>query len=348
MSIWTNIKQSLVRFIPSHVNDPVGLIRRMLTSEKKAAPFTLWLTGVSILAMPIDWLMQRIEPGTRSKLDREAPGPHIFICGPARSGTTLVYQVLSDNLNVAYVRNFTVAFSRSSLLASRLFTRNTNKVRTTQYENYYGKTAGMQAPSEANHLWNQWVGVDAADFRTKLSPEGAVAMADFFNSFSAMEGKPTLSKNNNVNAFAEEVSQSLDNSYFICMRRETKFLAQSLLQARLEINGNIEQSYGVIEIKKAHASGTCKVDPVDQVLDQVEYLNQLAEDQQTRIGSDRFWLVDYEAFCNDPAALIERVKSDILNTSHVDVDYSIPEITANNRVTNKAIFKRIEDALQRR
>ena len=344
MSIWTKVKLSLTRFIPSHVNDPFGLIHRMLTSGNRAAPFTLWLTGVSILATPIDWLMQRFEAGTREKLDKHTPMPHIFICGPARSGTTLLYQVLSSYLDVSYVRNFTVAFSRSPILASRLFTRHSDK-RNQQYENYYGKIAGMQAPSEANHLWYQWVDADASDFRTELRVDGAAQMADFFNNFSALESKPTLSKNNNANAFASTIAQSLENSYFICMRRETKFLAQSLLQARLEINGNIEQSYGVTNTDNSDKSD---MGPVEQVLDQIAYLNKLAEEQQASIGSDRFWIVDYESFCDDPTALIQRVKSDILKNNDAESSFTVPDIKANNRVTSPERFKQIEKALERR
>ena len=326
------------------MNDPVGLIRRMLTSGKKAAPFTLWLTGISILATPIDWLLQRFETKTRAKVSGQTAGPHIFICGPARSGTTLVYQVLANNLDVAYVRNFTVAFSRSPVLISRFLTRKSADHKAQEYENYYGKTAGMQSPSEANHLWNQWVDVDTSDFRTVLSPEGASNMADFFNSFSASENKPTLSKNNNANAFAEIVSESLENAYFICMKRETRYLAQSLLQARIEINGNVAQSYGVTNTSiDADETG-----PVDQVLEQIDYLNNLADAQQRRVGEDRFWIVDYEDFCNNPAALLQRVNTEILGNSDKDARFSVQDIKHNNRCTNAEIFNQIESTLAER
>jgi len=368
MSIWTNVKQALTRFIPSHVNDPFGLIRRMLTSGKKAAPFTLWLTGLSILATPIDWVMQRFENRTRENVKQQSSGPHIIICGPARSGTTLMYQVLADQLNVAYVRNFTMAFSRSPVLASRLFTRQSARAQKPDYENYYGKTAGMQAPCEANHLWNQWVDVDASAFRTKMSQDGAARMADFFNSFSASEAKPTISKNNNANAFATQIAQSLNHAYFICLKRETRFLAQSLLQARMEINGDIEQSYGVTNTTTLTKSQTAaqttsqatsqvtspatkdltENDPVEQVLEQIDYLNNLAQAQQSALGEDRFWIVDYEDFCNDPAALVERVKVEILKDNTTDNTAPIKKIAHNNRCTNPALFEKIEHALLRK
>lgn len=320
----------------------------MLSSGKKAAPFTLWLTAISILATPVDWLMQRFETGTRRKVSQQHAGPHIIICGPARSGTTLMYQVLAQNLNVAYVRNFTSAFSRSPVLASRLFTRKNTGRHKQDYENYYGKTAGMQSPSEANHLWNQWVEPDSSEFRTVLSLEGATHMADFFTCFSASESKPTLSKNNNANAFADLVAQSLDNAYFICLTRETRYLAQSLLQARIEINGDIDQSYGVTQASSESMNmateGDATNDPVKQVLKQIDYLNNLAKEQQEKLGAERFWIVDYEVFCNDPAALVKRVNVDILKNAESD-NFTLPKITHNNRCTNPENFKKIEQAI---
>ena len=319
----------------------------MLTSGKKAAPFTLWLTAAGIVATPIDWLLQRFESGIRKKLRNTNSGPHIFICGPARSGTTLVYQVLANNLdNVCFIRNFTVAFSRSPILASRLFTKQSRPAQDLEYENYYGKIAGLQAPSEANHLWNQWVDVDESDFRTLLTPKGAAKMADFFNCFSAQEGKPTLSKNTNMNAFASIVSQSLDNTYFICLQRETKYLAQSLIQARLEINGNIEQSYGVTNVQTETSKDSHSDIPVVQVLKQIDYLKSLAKEQENTIGSDRFWIVSYEEFCRNPSALIERVRVEILSDKEKG-DAALPPIAHNNHCTNPEIFKRIEAELSK-
>ncbi len=349
MSFWSKSKQALGRFIPSHVNDPIGLIRRMLSSNKKAASFTLWLTGASILATPIDWVLQRFELRTRQKIRSGQTGPHIFICGPARSGTTLVYQVLANNLdNVSFIRNFTVAFSRSPIVASRLFTKQSSTGQKPDYENYYGKTAGLQSPSEANHLWNQWVDVDESDFRTLLTPEGAAKMAEFFNCFSAQQGKPTLSKNNNLNAFADRVSSSLDNTYFICLQRETKFLAQSLIKARLEINGNIKQSYGVTNVQNELKNEGDPALPVVPVLEQIDFLNSLAKEQQEKIGSDRFWIVSYEEFCKNPSALIDKVNTEILNVNEKDKSVPLPPITHNNRCTNPEIFQQIENELQRR
>jgi hypothetical protein len=365
MWIWEKIKPVLSRFIPQHVNDPFGLIGRMLSSSNRAALFTLLLTALGILLTPLDWLLQFYErrykkPDSRV-VNTSDVGPHLFICGPARSGTTLVYQVLANALPVVYPRNFTALFSRSPILASKLLTRTTS--RHSGYENFYGKTYGMQAPSEANHLWNQWVLPDESHFRTRLEEQGLEKMASFFTRLSAEFGRPTITKNNNANAFADVIAGALENAYFICLRRDSRYLAQSLIRAREVINGDIEQSYGVVDAQSHNDEN----DPVSQVIAQIEYLNQTALTQQKKIGAERFWIVDYESFCADPNQLIERIRSEIPGMAEVrgagnhapdthdsnadaaekNSSESMPlaAIKNNNRISDPDLFKQLEERL---
>lgn len=318
----------------------------MLTAGNRAALFTLWITGLGILLSPLDWMLQFVERRVRSKPLTEPVGPHIFVCGPARSGTTLVYQVLANTLPVVYPRNFTALFSRSALLASRLFSRDRKDRRRENYENYYGKTAGMQAPSEANHLWNQWVDSDQSGFRTHFKEGGVEEMAVYFQQLSVQSHSPTLSKNNNANAFADVIAERLDNAYFICLRRDSRYLAQSLVRAREEINGDIGQGYGVTDEK---TTDTCS-DPVEQVVRQIDYLNNLAVEQQRKIGAERFWIVDYESFCANPAMLANKIRSEILNLSPVEnADaQQMPVIKNNNRITDPDRFRQLEKRLSDR
>lgn len=340
MWLWEKFKPALSRFVPKHVNDPFGLIKRMLASNNHAALFTLWLTGLGVVLSPVDWALQFFERRRATGNDEQSQGPHIFICGPARSGTTLVYQVLASTLPVTYARNFTVLFSRAPIIASKFFTRKPGSKPRQSFENYYGKTAGMQAPSEANHLWNQWVESDESGFRTQLSSAGLENMAQFFNQLSQQAGLPTLSKNNNANAFADVIADRLDNAYFICLRRDKRYLAQSLLKAREIINGNIEQSYGVTDSGITSADS----DPLSQVIKQVDYLDALADTQQRKIGEERFWIVDYEAFCANPEELIHKIKREILDQTDEQLQHSVelPEIINNNKITDPDLFQLIE------
>lgn len=244
-----------------------------------------------------------------------------------------MYQVLAEHLDLSYTPNMSALLPKSVRVSTRIcaFLFKHQKKQST-FENYYGKTQGFSAPSEANFLWNQWVAPDASRFRTVLSAAGASDVANYYSFLSECTGKPTLAKNNNANVFADKIADSLENSYFICLRRDPVYLAQSLIRARLEINGNLNQSYGVVDVDNMHDGE----DPYQEVVEQVAYMNSLAEQQQSRIGEDRFWIVDYEEFCANPATLVNRIRTKILK--QCPTTKRISGFPDTNKVADEKVF----------
>jgi len=115
-----------------------------------------------------------------------------------------------------------------------------------------------------------------------------------------------------------------------------------LIRARLEINGDLNQTYGVVNAR--HTANTSN--PYIQVIEQIEYLNQTAEEQQKLIGTNNFWIVEYEEFCSNPSDLVNRIRKEILNRE--PVSDAIPAIRSTNKVVDKNIFAKITEALQQR
>lgn len=330
--MWKYLKKPFSRLIPEHVGNPFSLVARMLASGKRSAVFTLWLTGLGVILTPLDMLLKLRERRTIADSAKDSETPIVFVCGPARSGTTVTYQVLSHYLPIQYIRNLTTLFPRSPITATRLFGRFFRPVQNLDLDNYYGKTRGMLGPSEGNHIWNRWVAPDHTGFRTILSEEKAAELAAFFQTLLALEQQPLINKNNNLNVFADIVYQHLPNSFFLCLRRDPPFLAQSLLAAREEIRGSVTKGYGVENTADTQSPTT---DPVVTVCQQVQYLDARANRMQSVIGADRFWIVDYEQFCQNPADLISRVFRDILQVEpDKELLATVPVLQSTNRVKN--------------
>jgi len=337
-------KKLLHLFIPDHIGHPVSLTKRLLFSKNRSARFTLLITALGVIASPIDWAISKLQKPHKPSTANPA-GPHIFVCGPARSGTTFLYQVLAGHLNVSHTRNLCMLLPRSSCTSIRLcawmFSKSTKRT-DNNYENYYGKTHGFAAPSEANFLWNQWVDTDASHFRTVLTDSGAERMSDYYRFLSQKNKLPTLAKNNNANVFADGIADALPNSYFICLKRDTVFLAQSLIKARVEINGDLNKSYGVVDTNDSSANK----DPYHSVLDQIDYLNKTALQQQSIVGAHNFWIVDYEKFCSNPTELINRIRVEILNQT--PLVETIPEFANANKVANGEVYARVREEIRNR
>jgi hypothetical protein len=339
------LKSLLFPFVPAHVNDPFGLARRMISSGNRVARFTLFTTALGVLCIPLDMLLSLRERRLVASAPAAPARPTVFVCGPARSGTTLVFQVLCRYLDVACLQNVTALFPRSPIVVSRIYRRlaRGRADAARPYENYYGKTAGLGGPSEANHIWHRWVQPDATGFRTILPPAGARAAACFFAAFGEAEQKPVVAKNNNLNAFADVIACAFPDALILCLRRSPEYLAQSLLQARREIHGSVSRGYGVQDT----GNGSTNDDPVPSVCAQVAFLDRMAEDMRARIGAERFWFVDYEEFCRSPGTLVSAVAAKLaIPVAAGTGPASIAPIPANNVVRDEAELASIRHGLK--
>ncbi len=329
----------LHRFVPAGFHDPVGLTKRLIKSRDPAALFAMKLAAAGPLCAPVDFLL---EPFERRAYQTAPPRrlPVILVCGPPRSGTTLLLQALIQNLPVAYFDNLTALFPRSPVTANRLFSPVISRS-PMGFRSYYGRTDHLSGSNDGLQLWDRWLGADRSRAPSELSPERREAMVRFFNAFEAWSGRPLVAKNNNLNASASLVAEALPDSYFLCLAREPVFLARSLLRARMEIHGREDLGYGL-------TPGASGADPVEDVCHQVIFHSRLALEQQTRIGPARFRLVSYEGFCRDPGATLRFVTEQILHLPVPSGGFpNLPEAfePANTPFGNDALLARLERTL---
>jgi len=336
------LRRWLHRFIPSHFHDPVGLARRLLRTGDPAAVFAMQTALLGLAAAPLDLLLQIAE----RRRYRNAPAPRLpllFICGAPRTGTTLVQQVLIDHLPLAFINNLTAVFPRAPLTANRIF-RSAAPVPGDAYHSYYGKTVGFSGPNDGLHLWDRWLGTDRTKIRTSLGPAEQRDMRRFFGAMEQLFARPIVVKNNSLNAYAGLVAEVFDRAFFICMTREPLFLAQSLLQARLDIHGRNDVPYGLAGTPGARADST---DAVEDVCRQVLYHQQVIQEQQSHIGAERFWIVQYEAFCQDPSALVDAVAVRVLGQPRPPKTRLPPFPTSNTVRIDPERFRQIAATLAR-
>jgi hypothetical protein len=269
-----------------------------------AAWFAMAAAAAGIAAAPLDALLQRAE---RRYLESPAPAnlPLLFICGPPRSGTTVVYQTLVNHLPVAYLSNLTALFPRSPLTAQRLLGRFLGRSKSTA-RSYYGRTAGLNGTNDALYIWDRWLGAERAHPPQSLSADAQSDMQRFFAACGRLFGHALVNKNNNLNASAHLVAECLPNARIICLARNRRDLAQSLYRARCDIHGAPDHPYGL------EANGGLTANPVRSICEQVIWFERLANKQRERIGEKRFWIVQYEDFCCDPRHLVRRVADEVL------------------------------------
>lgn len=282
--------------VPNHFSDPVGLAGRVWSSGGRHGRYSLLYAGLSLLAMPLDVLMSSLERRIHP-VNRKPDRPIVLVCGPARSGTTLMAELAAIATDAAYITNLMSMFPRSPISASRLFRVRPGRI-SVPISSLYGRTAGLAAPNDGLPLWDRWVGPDRVRPDPGLLIASSQEVAAFFGALQDWSERPVVTKNNALISIAQAVSAALPGVHLICMDREAPFLAQSMLIARRFIHGTDELPYGV-----SHP-GPVLDDPIDDVIEQVRHHQRLAKGAAQDLGPDKFEVISYEKLCSDPRGVL--------------------------------------------
>lgn len=283
--------------------NPFGLVYRMLRSGNRAAYSALFREALGIAAKPIDALLS-------SKEQKHVAGsegnkiPIVLVVGPPRSGTTLVYQVLSYCLDVTFPNNFSGLFPASPITVNGLAGR-----RRPDFQSFYGQTSRMSGPNDAFHIWNRWLGSDRYVTRTDLSAEEINEMQRFFLAWTSKYGKPFLNKNNRNVQCIEYLAEHLPNTYFIGIRRNPACVARSLVHARQAVQGDKTIGWG-LQCQEQH----CHKDSlgyVQDVCDQVKRNDHDLASSLQAVPAERVIQLQYESFCTETDRCIEQIVAGI-------------------------------------
>ena len=280
-----------------------GLLLRMLRSGNRSAYATLFREGLTKLAVPLDVLMA---PWERRRVNSAQPSelPVILIVGMPRAGTTLVNQVLTRCLDVAYLNNLSGLFPRSPITASRLFSGLLSD-RKPNFTSYYGNTPRLADPNEGFHIWNRWLGPDRYHAAKSLDPETQQEMTRFFDAWLSAFGKPFLNKSVRNTDALSVLAATIRNPYFVCVKRDPRMVVQSLILSREHVQGSKTYGWGLYSREEAIHS-----DPlgyVDDVCRQVMEMEAQLARAKEELGPERFLEVDYEAFCREPRRAVHAV-----------------------------------------
>ena len=255
---------------------------------------------------PLDIALSRWERKRLSESIKPTK-PILLICGPPRSGTTLVGQYLINHLDVAYINNLTSLFPRSPLSVNSLWgARSIDHY--GDYTAFYGKSRSLRGVNDGLYIWDRWLGNDRRTVPETLSADAATTMPAFFGHLQALYDKPVVNKVNRLNTCAHLVAPLLPNAVFVFVNRHPLWLAQSLYVARERIGGDLSRAYGT-----QHPNPVAD-DPVADVAAQVEWHQRQTRAVISRMPTGQVIELCYETFCAAPEQLIQELRSRVGQT----------------------------------
>ena len=322
----------------SDFNDPVGLALRMLRRATRESVGPLLQMACEVAAKPFRGVAARWEHFE----ERDVEIPQILIVGLPRTGTTMVSQVLTQQLDVSYFPNASAIFPSAPIWASQRFAGDFKSAPTTT-KNFYGSTVGLRGISDGFHIWNRWFGGHRYCVDRTPDDDEVVQLQQFFATWGGVFQKPLLNKNNrNVDAIAR-LAEYLPNAVFVVVGRDDAMTVQSLLQARRFVQGTDSAGWGLFSDSFHKES-----DPIKSICKQVVFASRRMEEQLSHVSQERVVRFRYEKFCDSPMSALERILGSVDGlTTRLELQHSVqPTLTASSKVSvSPDQWKRIQQEL---
>ena len=252
--------------------------------------------------------------------------PIIFIIGPPRSGTTLVYQLLCHSLGLPCLTNYDVKRPYMTVFRaafSSLFSKPSQSNRA--YSSIYGKTEGNYGPNEAGQFWYRW-------FKAEFSGEkndnwrNANSKASLINGVTAvakLKGGRVVFKNVYHSMRLDELNSTFPDSLYVVVNRPTIDIAQSILNARDNCPNGRKRWWSV---PVGSVDTLEKLSWSDQIIKQVEVVYERITKFQRKNLESRFFNVDYDGLCESPLKVIKELEAFLIKNG-IQVNWSEPKIS---------------------
>ena len=240
--------------------------------------------------------------------------PLIFICGPQRSGTTLLMQLLATVFNIGYISNLVGRFWRAPyigcLLARDLGTEKTKSTlpEVSSFTSDLGKTLRADDPHEFTYFWRHWFPNDRDIHEISEENLKTVNVGLFCKEIAAMESvfdAPLTFKNPILSSLnAAVLAKILPSSLFIICNRDPVYIAQSTLLARQKLFGCKERWWSI----RPKEYSWLKDRPYpEQIAGQIFYTERRIKESLSMIEPRRYLFVQYEDLCKDPEKEMIRI-----------------------------------------
>lgn len=295
----------------------------------------------------LNLVLHYIEDLSCPRAVKKLPFPPIFIIGPPRSGSTLLFQVLVNRYRFTHITNMHCLLYGAASFVERWLGPSWKKGGTRGYESWFGKSAGLWAPSECGQFWYRWFPKTPAHVTAEDVPDRK--LRSFRRVTAALGnagGQPILMKNLYCSVRLPALVKALPEALFIVVNRDVLRIGQSLLSARKNINGNYHDWLSVPPPEYERLKG---LRPSLQVIGQTKAIYRLIDSNIRNIGEDRFIKVEYEDLCRDTRGELMRIEKflaghDIRLGKKGDVPEGFSRSQGGVRVNNNELSMELEEA----
>ena len=202
------------------------------------------------ISLRFHWMISKIMQGENLRFlekFQSMPQPRpIFIIGPPRCGSTLLYQALVHQFKFSYFQNRMKKYKYSICLYTERHI-DPLKIYKSDFWNRQGNTRYSNGPHEGGFFWRRFYPRNIHDYigEHSFSP---IQVFEIINTIKFLENyfhAPFLSKNLEMGIRLKSIQQLFPGAVFIVMKRDPRSIASSLVSSRIAVNGRKEVWWSV-------------------------------------------------------------------------------------------------------
>ena len=243
----------------------------------------------------------------------ELQSPPIFIVGPPRSGTTLVYQAMSSCLRTSYLSTFASWYPATPAAATR-YIKSEIITHLSDYRSDYGFTHQREAPSEAQLIWKNWFGRDRTD-GSNVSPDVRDRARRTIAAIETMLEGPFIAKDISNSLRVQALNAVFPGCLFVRICREPYAISKSILKARYEFRqergfaSTNDPKHEWIFIDSKDFEQFYGQHYLQQIASQIAHTERILDEDLGKLAADRHLCIDYREFCSNPRQEIRKLQT---------------------------------------
>jgi len=232
----------------------------------------------------------------------------VFIIGAPRTGSTILYQMITNYFDVLYIDNL-ISLARDNLyfgfwLSNKIFRDKPHN----SYKSEYGNTSseGLHAPSEAGQFWYRWIPpgkiyLESNDISDKKINKVRNNIYSIINRYN----KIFIIKNNFTSQRLKLIKEVAPEAKFIFIKRNPLFAAQSIILTRQSIYGEKNKWWS---IKPRNYEEIKDLTYVEQVVKQIYYIEKQIVTDIKLFKQHNLLIVNYDEILTQDI-LLEKIQN---------------------------------------
>lgn len=288
---------------------------------------------------------QLVELERKITVDPIEKYPTIFILGLPRSGSTLLSQLIFNNLNVNCTNNLIARFWKAPLVGCYLSKIIIGQTRGESYKSTYAKTSNIFEPHEFGWFWQELFKMKDI---TKYDPEKNDAILNWKEikgkllSVNAVLDNAVVYKPMELVGFHfSRFNKMFSKAIFIYIERNKLDIAKSLYHARLDHYGDKNIWWGSYpkEYQKYLKDKRYNI----QIGGQIYYLQKMYDNIILNHKDDKIIRVSYENLCENPDMLVKQIRTKIKKKYNYDMEQiNVPKSFV---MSSKKVSKEVKNEL---